>query len=198
MRNNSGRFFKITTGKAVEKAKEIIAQKKIMQEGYRRITREIGANDRYWHSQGKLDAFSFDKPDLKLYKKVTRTGGYMPKKNTSVGKEIHKKLDAIDVANDNDLISFLGIPEVLFDIPYLRYSVAHILPYDEPLVIIKMPWKSVSPRDIEAYKKDDDVHRDEIMDFLCFEPLPEMLEIEEYEIKELIDAYNTSLEQQDG
>jgi len=113
-------------------------------------------------------------------------------KNTAFGKELHKKLKSIDTVKDDDLLDFLGIARKLFDIPYMRYSTAHILPYEAPVIIIQMPWKSVSPKEIEAYKKDNDVH-DMTMDFLCFEPLPEMIEIEKYEIKELVDSYNASL-----
>lgn len=195
------RFFRVTQGPVVEAAKECLDIAEAARASYSEILKDIGAKDRYYGDAGssKLLALSFEeRPDTNLYKRM-KNGGWYPKLNTKEGRELHKRLEAVVTRSPDDLLPMMGLSNgpTVFERGSVRdhargrvyFATATIVPYDEPVVLVQVPWYDEDPSKLKSYA-DNPNWQDSNLDAILWEPAKEMVELKEWEIMKEIEAFN--------
>jgi hypothetical protein len=85
------KFYKVTSGKFIERLKEIGNQRKIAIDKLNSLCDEVGAESASEYNGGGLACFNFAKtPDKSIWKPCST--GWMPKLSTKEGKLIAKKV----------------------------------------------------------------------------------------------------------
>lgn len=187
------RYFKATSGPMVEAAKDAHRTNNEAIAEYRNILDEIGAKPGYYHREGRLVAFDFDKrPDQKVYK--PQHGGWYPKANCKVGKEIIAKIKAVKTKNVQDALFLVGLSSTptIFMNGRCYYSTLSFIPDDPPTVYVSIPWFDEDPEKIEQYKKDhaEGVRSEANFEAILWTPTPEMVEVKKWEVEKHIAEWN--------
>lgn len=165
-----------------------------------KIAEEIGASTKKYSTNGtRLTGFYFSSvPDQSIFKKVSR-GIWYPKKNNKTGKELDKRIRSLSLVDIQSSLKLIGLDSSpsIFDsdngVCY-RPILIHV-PTDPLRVFIKVPWWNCGPKELENYKKSNDlgILGDSNYDALLWEPPIGLIEVREWELIKEIDDYNSSL-----
>ena len=188
------RYFIVSTGLIADKAREVIETNIEARKKYKEILDDIGADHRYYAAGDKLTGVMLpDDMDKSIFKKVNGEAWY-PKQNSKAGKALHKRFDSVAVMEDRDVLSVLGedgrSPEI-FTGGSVYFSSAIIIPSDPATVIVYIPWFDEDPEAIEKHRKEKSNIRGGNMDSLLWTPVDGMTEVKEWEVKKLIDEWNS-------
>lgn len=193
------RYFRVTGGPLLDKAREIEADNERNRKIAMAFADEIGAKNMYSYRDGRISGFEFDKtPDQSIWKQPNSFGHYMPRKNTAEGKAMLKRIDGMPrVLNIGVALKEIGLEDrvpVLIDsrkgyFPTLAGSVGI------GVLFVIVPWRDISALEIDQYKRDrESCHTWSLsLDHLCWSPTPEMQEIKRWEMEKEIDELNARL-----
>ena len=103
------RYFRVTQGPLIEAVREGQKINDAAYEEYNKIGAEFGAKTGYYAIDNRLTGFMFDKaPSVEIFKKL-KGGGYFPKKNSKIGKELVKRIEAVKTKSSNAPLSVVGL-----------------------------------------------------------------------------------------
>lgn len=188
------KYFKVISGQLIDGINEInLINKKAMND-YGEIIKEIGANSDYYSIGHRLVGFMFDvPPDSGVYRKV-KCGGWYPRKNCKSGKEIVKKLNSIKTINPQSALNIIGLHDkpALFTDGRCYMSTLTIIPENNIVAYVSVPWADKDPLELNEYKKDRDkgIRMDRNLEHLMWEPTTEMSPIKGWEMDRNIDEWN--------
>jgi hypothetical protein len=185
------RYFKITTGPVIDVVEQAHGINKQAQTKYHDILLSIGAELTYYVQRGKLVGIIFkDTPDSGKYKEL-QNGGWWPKQNTKEGKQLQRIFREVETKDPNDALKEVGLSNdpCMFGCGRCYFPTLTCIPEDPLVIYITIPWKDVDPEELKAYKEDTN-WRDCSLDFLSWEPSPDMVEVKEWEMQKHIDEWN--------
>lgn len=187
--NVTRRFFRVTTGPVIRSVKNAQTINGAADTMYKRIISDIGANDTYYTRDHRLVAFTFDKPDRNLFKKVGK--GWYPKLNTKWGKSLDHRIRELHIDDvDKSVLTLLVlVDKCIFTGRTLCRPTICVIPSDEPVVFVSVPWYDEDPAVVEEYKKS--TKRDGNLDMLLWTPPKELIEVKEWEVDKEIAEWNS-------
>lgn len=193
------RYFRVTSGPLLEKSREIEAVNDMNRKKAIAFAAEIGAKNMFSYRDGTISGFEFEKtPDQSVWKQPNSFGHYMPRKNTSGGKEMLKRIQ--------DLPRIIGIGEALKTIglydsfpAMFDARIGHISTLTGTtklgVMFVSTPWRDIDPEALAQYKRDNaaGIHFSAELEHLCWNPTPEMQEIKCWEMEKEIEELNARL-----
>lgn len=196
------RYFKVTEGPLIEAVQKAKIINDAAYEAYNEIGAELGAKPGYYAINNRLTGFMFDKaPSGEIFRKI-KGGGYFPKKNNAIGKELVKRLDAVKTESSNAPLSMVGLSGErfprLFGAGKVYYETIVVIPEHPPVVYISVPWYDEDPEKIEQYKADRATrnHINQNLDAILWLPTAEMFEVKKWTVDRHIDKWNESAKKQ--
>lgn len=193
------RYFRVTAGPLMDKARELEAGQAAVREEILSFCTEIGAENAMSYRDGRWAGFKFaQNPDQNVWKNPNSFGYYWPRKNTASGREMLKRIEALPCAKHiQSAIEAIGLVEgfpVLIDARNGHCATMTGSP-KLGVLFIGVPWRDVSPEEMERYRRDNDAgrHYSAEMEHLAWQPTPDMVEIKRWQLDKEIDELNASL-----
>lgn len=187
------RFFRVLTGPLMDAISHANEVNKEARNRYLEILKDIGAQPRYYQRDKKLTGILFDEnPDPKVFKSLGRFGWY-PKRNCAKGREIHKRLSAVETINPDSALETIGLSTfpVMFYGGKCYYATLTIIPQTPPVAYVGIPWADEDPEELARYEMDRATGRrgDRSLDHLLWKPLDGMEEVKEWEVQKHISEW---------
>lgn len=194
------RYFVVTEGTLIDAAKQAQETNKQARKKYQEILAEIGANSDYWHINGKLVAFAFDKePESGAFKKSRRCdNAWEPRLGNKDGKQISKQLEAIETVEIEEFVlRKINLTSSLMIVSGNRWYGARLIdiPSDPIVLYITVPWFDADPAEVEKVRTGEKMDSD--LKHLLWEPTEEMIEVKEWQLKKAVQEWNDSLKEKE-
>jgi len=201
------RYFRVTEGPLVEKAREIRASNVESRKAVLAFCNEIGAENAMGRKDGQLTGFKFSStPDQQAWKSQDKFGAYWPRKNTAAGREILKRIEDLPKVQHIEVaLSEIGLSA---DCPVLiearaGYCATLCGSPEGGVLFVGVPWRDVSADELAEYRsqKDAGTRFSVEMEHLCWMPSEHMKEVKRWQVEQEIDELNDRLrekEQQKG
>lgn len=193
------RFFKVTGGPVMDAALEAEAINDLAHEQYMVILAEIGAEHRYYHRDRRMTGIIFEgEVDRTLFRETRN--GWWPKKNCQAGRELDKRIKAVQTATPETVLKAAGLrgrPHGIFSGQAIHYCSHLFVPSEPPVVFLSVPWRDVDPAKLAQYSEEREAgtHFNSEMDHLLWEPAEDLVEIKSWEMEREIDEYNAGLKE---
>lgn len=193
------RYFRVTSGPLLEKAREIETQREQARAEMIAFVNEIGADNALHYRNGGCAGFKFkSSPDKKVWKQPNSFDAYMPRKNTAEGRAMQERIKALPAITPvADAIEVIGLEAncpVLIEGRVGHCSTltgsAHL-----GVLFVGVPWRDVSPEQIASYRQENEAGRSFSMEMehLCWKPSADMVEIKRWELDKEVDELNARL-----
>jgi hypothetical protein len=192
------RYFRVTEGTLINEIEKIKKINKAAQNEYRRILKNIGANpSKYYHVSQRLTGIIFDDaPDSRVYRRK-KHGGWYPKKNCALGKQIAKKIEAVRTQDPQSALISVGLSAhpTIFANGKSHWPTIAVIPEDKQIVYVSVPWIDEDPKKLKKYVKDREknIHFNLSYDSLLWEPTNDMTEVKGWEVDKHIDEWNQKI-----
>lgn len=190
------RYFRVTSGPMVDHMTEAAKINDAANEKYKAILDEVGAKRTYYHQGRRMTAMMFDgEPDRNIFKKCGQ--GWWPKKNGPTGKDLNKRLSAIETKDPNDALKLVGLrySPCVFAGGKCYWPTLIVIPGDIPTIYVTLPWFDCDSAEVEQYKRDREagIRGDANLDHIMWTPSAEMEEVKGWQVDKHIDEYNESI-----
>lgn len=195
------RYFRVTEGPLIQATNDITEQREKASEAIMALAKEVGATDARTFHDGRFAGFVFEQDPGTKWKRL-RSGGYYPKKNSTWGRELAKRI--------TDLPRHESIAGALRAVGLVPHSPALIdesrsvglyvtLTGSQKLGVwfVSVPWRDEDPAEIEQYKKDRAAGTRFCVELahLCWEPPAELHEVKHWEVLKEIEEMNQALKE---
>lgn len=193
------RYFRITSGPVLEKAREIEAANLKAMEAVLSFCNEIGAENCFSRRDGVLTGFKFaGTPDQQVWKQPDSFGNYWPRKNSAQGREMLDRIRQLPrLRNITEALKAVGL---LIEGPVLisgRNGHACGISGNGTLGVyfVSVPWRDVAQEDLAKYQQEkaDGTHWSIVMDHLLWKPTADMVEVKRWEAEKEIEELNARL-----
>ncbi len=190
------RYFRVTSGPLMEKARELSAANEVARLAVIAFCKEIGAVDVLSHRDGRWEGFKFAAtPDQAVWKQPNSFGTYWPRKNTAGGRDMLERIEALSrIVHIEAALEQVGltpgVPALVYGNRWSAPSLTGVTKLGVLFAIV--PWRDIDPAEIAAYKFDRAAARRLSMelDHLCWEPTADMVELKRWEVEKEIEELN--------
>jgi hypothetical protein len=192
------RYFEVTDGPVLDRIAEIDAANDAAKKHFIEIINELGGNDEKWLTSGEdrsLVGVFFDTPRApghgEKFKRV-ESGAWYPKRNSKWGRDIHKRIKAIETISPEEALSLLSLKGKRL-ILNSRMASPSLNSFGSPRrVLVTVPWYDEDPMVLAAYRQKKD-QKDSTLNHLLWEPTSDMVEIKRWEFHKIIDEHNAAI-----
>lgn len=192
------RFFRVTDGPIMDRAREIEAANIEARKVVAAFSDEIGAKNWWQNRDGGVIGFSFEQPDEKIWRETR--WGYLPRKSTKIGKELYRRIMLLPTMTP--ISSAFALSGLDMHAPVvIEGNVGHyVTASGSPkigVMFARVPWRDVDPAELDQYRSEQEAgNRWSLgLSHLIWEPSPEMqmVEMKEWEALKEIDEINARL-----
>ncbi len=199
--NNYRRYFRVVSGVLVDAINKGRETNKIASNEYRKILKEIGAKDTFYHIDNKLNSIVFENtPDPKDFKRTDN--GYYPKQNSKAGRALHKRLKSIKTTPESDCLESVGLSRspTIFAASTCYFPSVTVIPSKPLVALVSVPWYDEDPEKLAKYIEDKKAgeYDNGNMNALLWEPTDEMVEIKEWQVIKEIEEWNESIDKNEA
>ncbi len=198
------RYFEVKSGPLLKAVADIIAKRQEVIDTWKVFVARVGAKDVSHWTDGRIAGLSFETaPDRAKWSEMR--GGWWPKKNTREGKALRAEMETLPkmpvLGDALGVIGLINMP-VLIDghAGYRPVMGWHKFP-DPGVVFIKVPWREADLNELAEYKAQRESehpnHFSMELDHLLWQPMPEMVEVKEWEFLRDMEASNNTQKQQE-
>lgn len=189
------RFFRVTDGPIMDRAREIKAANVEARKVIIAFSDEIGATNWWQNRDGGVIGFSFEQPDEKIWRETR--WGYLPRKSTKIGKELYRRIMLLPAMTP--VSSAFTVSGLIMRAPVvIEGNVGHyVTASGSPkigVMFARVPWRDIDPAELDQYRADqkDGNGWSLCLQHLIWEPAPEMrmVELKEWEALKEIDEIN--------
>ena len=195
------RYFRVTTGPLIAAVKDSIKVNGLAAKQYLKIAKEIGASDTFLHVDNRLTGFIFEgMVDKTLFRQARNRNGWYPKKTSKVGRNLCKRLKAIETYGEDKLLHSIDIHSKYAFMTSNRMHISTVvfIPTEEIVAFVSIPWKDINPKELEEYKlaRAKRKHMSAELDHLLWEPDEHLVAVKEWQCIKEIDEWNESVQKE--
>lgn len=152
------RFFKSSDaevlseiGKIIEHNNEVVKQLMVIRD-------EIGAESMIGNRSGSVSGFIFKEPPCSKVWRKSKIDGYMPKKNSKLGKSIYDRISQLKRIDINYTLECeaIGLPSSSYCLLEGNRAYSATCGLKDGVFYAKIPWREVEAAEIKQYKEDRD------------------------------------------
>ncbi len=194
------RYFRITSGPVLEKAREIEANNQEARKAVLAFCHEIGAENAMNYRDGSLAGFKFKTtPDQQVWKQPDSYGAYWPRKNSAAGRDMLARIKALPpflpLFGALELVGLYGGFPILIG-GGVGYTCTICGSADLGVYFVGVPWRDKSPEDLAEYrmaKENKSPCSNSELEHLQWQPTADMVEIKRWEMEKEIEELNARL-----
>lgn len=150
------RFFKSTADEVLSEIDRIVEHNNAAVKQLLEIRDEVGAESMVGNRSGSVSGFIFKEPPCGKVWRKSKVDGYLPKKNSKLGKSIHNRISQIKRIDINETLECdaIGLPSSSHCLIEGNRAYSATCGLKDGVFYAKIPWREVSAEEIKQYKED--------------------------------------------